>query len=129
MRALLALVLCLGQPLAAQDTEDGARLFRLHCAACHGADAEGQGPMAPVLLIQPSDLTALTTRNDGEFPVYRVVKRIDGRDPLVSHGSDMPVYGWFFEGEGVAIAAETGQPIMTSQPVADLVDWLRSIQD
>ncbi|GFE51771.1 hypothetical protein So717_35240 [Roseobacter cerasinus] len=85
--------------------------------------------MAPVLLIQPSDLTALSTKNDGKFPVYRIVKRIDGRDPLVSHGSDMPVYGWFFEGAGVAIPAETGQPIMTSQPVVDLVDWLRSIQD
>ncbi|WP_299671299.1 cytochrome c [uncultured Roseobacter sp.] len=129
MRFLLALAVCLGQPLAAQDTEEGERLFRLHCAACHGAEAEGKGPMAPILLIQPADLTTLSERHEGSFPVYRVVKRIDGRDPLVSHGSDMPVYGWFFEGTGVAIATESGQPVMTSQPVADLVAWLRTIQD
>ncbi|MGZ2258115.1 c-type cytochrome [Roseobacter sp. A03A-229] len=129
MRFLLAATLCLAHPLAAQDAAEGERLFRLHCAACHGAEAEGNGPMAPVLLIQPSDLTTLTDRYDNAFPTYRVVKRIDGRDPLVSHGSDMPVYGWFFEGTGVAVATESGQPVMTSQPVADLVAWLKTIQD
>ncbi len=85
--------------------------------------------MSPVLLVQPADLTKLSQKEDGAFPTYRVVKRIDGRDPLVSHGSDMPVYGWFFEGNDVAISAQTGQPIMTSQPVADLVAWLRTIQE
>lgn len=128
MRILLAALLCVGQPLLAQDPAEGQRLFRLHCAACHGADADGTGPMAPVLLVQPADLTRLAGQNDDGFPTYRVVKRIDGRDPLVSHGSDMPVYGWFFEGTGVAIATESGQPIMTSQPVVDLVAWLESLQ-
>lgn len=129
MRFLLAAALCLSQPVAAQDSAEGQRLFNLHCAACHGAAAQGNGPMAPVLLIQPADLTQMSAKSDGVFPVYRVVKRIDGRDPLVSHGSDMPVYGWFFEGTGVAIATESGQSVMTSQPVADLVAWLRSVQE
>ena len=129
MRFLIFAALCLGQAASAQDAEEGRKLFHLHCAACHGAAASGNGPMAPVLLVQPSNLTELSKKQDGTFPTYRVVKRIDGRDPLVSHGSDMPVYGWFFEGNDVAIAAETGQPIMTSQPVADLVAWLRSIQE
>lgn len=129
MRYLLAAALCLSQPLAAQEAAEGQRLFNLHCAACHGADAQGNGPMAPILLIQPADLTQIAAKREGVFPVYRVVKRIDGRDPLVSHGSDMPVYGWFFEGSGVAIATATGQPVMTSQPVADLVEWLRGIQE
>ncbi|MCV3271940.1 cytochrome c [Roseobacter sinensis] len=129
MRFLVVAALCFAQPLAAQDVAEGERLYRLHCAACHGAEADGGGPMAPVLLIQPADLTTLSERNDGTFPVFRVVKRIDGRDPLVSHGSDMPVYGWFFEGTGVAIASQSGQPIMTSQPVADLVTWLKTVQD
>jgi hypothetical protein len=54
--------------------------------------------------------------------------RIDGRDPLVSHGSMMPVYGDFFEGTDVATKAETGQPIMTSQPIVDLLAYLQSLQ-
>ena len=85
--------------------------------------------MSPVLMIRPPDLTALSARNGGTFPTARVVARIDGRDPLVSHGSPMPVYGPYFEGRGVPIRVENGQTMMTSQPVVDLAAWLRSVQD
>lgn len=129
MRFLSALLFCLASAASAQNLEDGEKLYNLHCAACHGVEAKGNGPMSPVLLVQPANLTLLSQKADGAFPVFRVVKRIDGRDPLVSHGSDMPVYGWFFEGQGVAIAANDGQPIMTSKPVADLVAWLKTIQE
>jgi mono/diheme cytochrome c family protein len=116
-------------PALAQDVAIGAAIYQENCATCHGIDAEGNGPMAPVLLVQPSNLTTLTQRYDGTFPVTRVVARIDGRDPLVSHGSDMPVYGEYFEGvQDVALKAETGQPILVSQPIADLVAYLRDIQ-
>jgi hypothetical protein len=85
--------------------------------------------MAPVLLVQPADLTTIIKRHDGVFPLERVTARIDGRDPLVSHGSDMPIYGEFFEGRDVTLKTEAGQPLMTSQPIADLVAWLRTIQE
>ncbi|GGX44256.1 hypothetical protein GCM10007385_10250 [Tateyamaria omphalii] len=85
--------------------------------------------MRPALLLQPPSLRDLAARNDGTFPIIRVVSRIDGRDPLVSHGSPMPVYGWYFEGEDTAIKAETGQPILTSQPIVDLMAYLESIQE
>ena len=85
--------------------------------------------MAAILLLQPPDLTGLVARNDGVFPMKRVVMRIDGRDPLVAHGSPMPVYGDFFEGvQGVMLKAETGQPVMVSQPIADLVAYLQGVQ-
>lgn len=115
--------------VAAQDMLRGERYFRQHCATCHGLDATGSGPMAGVLLVQPPDLRQLTSRNDGAFPVARVVMRIDGRDPLVSHGSPMPVYGQFFEqGPDVALKAQSGQPILTSEPIADLVAYLETLQ-
>ena len=106
----------------------GQALFAQHCATCHGADATGAGPMAPSLLVQPKDLTELAARNADVFPVARVVHRIDGRDPLVSHGSAMPVYGNFFEGDDTALKLDTGQPIMTSRSIADLVVFLKAIQ-
>jgi len=57
------------------------------------------------------------------------VMRIDGRDPLVSHGSAMPVYGQFFQqGADVPIKAPSGQPILTSEPIVDLVVYLQSLQ-
>jgi mono/diheme cytochrome c family protein len=115
--------------LLAQDADEGASLFAFHCAVCHGADARGTGPLAPALLIQPTDLTALAANNDRIFPTLRVVMRIDGRDPLVSHGSPMPVFGQFFQGNDAAMKAESGQPIMTSKPVIDLVAYLEALQE
>ncbi|MHA6262735.1 c-type cytochrome [Arenibacterium sp. CAU 1754] len=112
----------------AQSVKDGAEVFRLHCATCHGIEATGQGPMAGVMVIKPADLTTLTERNDGVFPTENVVMRIDGRDPLQSHGSPMPVYGFFFEGKDASLKAPNGQPILTSQPIVDLVAYLQSMQ-
>jgi mono/diheme cytochrome c family protein len=104
----------------------GAELYAVHCATCHGIEATGRGPMAGVLVIAPSDLTALSAA--GVFPVERVVRRIDGTDPLVSHGSAMPVYGPFFEGKGRALRLPDGRQIMTSQPIADLLAYLETLQ-
>lgn len=115
-------------PVWAQDVQTGAELFRHYCATCHGIDAMGQGPMAGVLIIQPTDLTALNDA-DGVFPLARVIGRIDGRDPLVSHGSPMPVYGPYFDGQDTAIKTPEGQPILTSQPIVDLVEYLKTLQN
>lgn len=132
MKHLIAIAILLGGtalPALAQDVNAGATLYQRHCATCHGVEARGNGPMRPALLLQPSNLRALTAENDGTFPIARVVSRIDGRDPLVSHGSPMPVYGWYFEGDDTALKAETGQPILTSKPIVDLMAYLESIQE
>ena len=115
-------------PGLAQDADKGAELYRVHCATCHGIEATGQGPMAGVLVIRPANLKTLQAENGGVFPTERVVARIDGRDPVISHGSPMPVYGFFFEGQDTAIKAPNGQPILTSRPIADLLAYLQSIQ-
>ena len=128
MRILTVLALSIAGQAGAQDVAEGSRLFQLHCASCHGIEAEGDGPMAPVLLVQPSDLTSMTDRYDGRFPVERIVSRIDGRDPLVSHGSDMPVYGWFFEGPPARLRTPGGGTVATTQDIADIVRWLQTIQ-
>ena len=112
----------------AQDITEGAGLYLKHCATCHGIEASGQGPMAGVLVIKPTDLTNLSNENNGVFPMERVVRRIDGRDPLVSHGSPMPVYGDFFEGNDTALKTASGQPILTSGAIAQLVAFLQSVQ-
>lgn len=128
-RFLPICLVVLGATAEAQDTRKGAALFKEHCATCHGVDAQGDGPMAGVLMIKPGDLTLLQADNDGVFPMERVARRIDGRDPLVSHGSPMPVYGHFFEGEDASIKVPSGQPILTSQPIVDLLIYLESLQD
>jgi mono/diheme cytochrome c family protein len=114
---------------AAMAQSTGQANYDRYCASCHGLDGTGHGPMRAVLTLPPTDLTALSASNGGTFPLERVVKRIDGRDPLVAHGSPMPVYGTFFDyGTGVALERPDGQKIMTTQPVADLVDYIRGLQ-
>ncbi|MCR9156751.1 MAG: cytochrome c [Rhodobacteraceae bacterium] len=125
----LTLLALTAAPLAAQDVDHGRALFQTHCATCHGADAKGQGPLAGALVLQPVDLTTLASRHGGVFPLERVLKRIDGTDPLVSHGSPMPVYGPYFEGvANTAMKLPSGQPVLVSEPIADLVGYLQSVQ-
>lgn len=127
-RPILTAALVLANAFPAMAESEGAQLYLRYCATCHGLDAAGNGPMAPNLVLQPPDLTMLAARNDGSFPVFRVVSRIDGRDPLIAHGSPMPVYGDLFDTRMVTIRDGTGQPILTNAPIADLVAWLREIQ-
>jgi mono/diheme cytochrome c family protein len=129
MKRLAFLALCLAAPAFAQDADIGRAYYYQHCATCHGLEGRGDGPMAGALIIKPVNLTELSASNGGEFPLVRVVKRIDGRDPLVSHGSPMPVYGDYFERSfDVPMKTAAGQPILTSQPVVDLVAFLREMQ-
>ena len=75
----------------------GPDLFRAHCAACHGSDAKGNGPLASALKTKVADLTVLTKNNGGQFPSARVRKTITGDDVLASHGSrEMPIWGPIF---------------------------------
>ena len=76
----------------------GPDLFRAHCAACHGSDGKGDGPVAPTLKSKPADLTVLARNNRGVFPKQIVLKIISGDDSsLLAHGSrEMPVWGPIF---------------------------------
>ena len=130
MQMLILATVCLLQtPTFAQGGDTGQEVFQHYCAACHGPEARGDGPMAPNLLLKPANLRRLSALNNGTFPTARVVMRIDGRDPLIAHGSMMPVYGNVFDGEDTPLKAETGQPIMTSRLIADLVEYLEGLQE
>ena len=113
---------------AEPDPNAGEWYFARYCGACHGMNAEGDGPLQEILTVEAPDLTQLSAGNGGVFPVARVVVQIDGRDPMLAHGGEMPLFGELFSFEDAAMKAETGQPIVTAQPIADLTAWLESIQ-
>ena len=54
---------------AADSIADGAALFPVQCARCHGAESRGDGPDARLLSIAPMDLTSahLWMHSDGEL--------------------------------------------------------------
>lgn len=128
-RLALLLVLFPLTATAEPDPVAGTEVFQNLCATCHGTAAKGDGPMTKVMTIRAPDLTTLSARNGGVFPMFRVVRQIDGRDPLLAHGGEMPLFGGLFEFPDGAIASETGQPIVTAQPIADVAAWLASIQE
>jgi mono/diheme cytochrome c family protein len=111
---------------AAQETApqrtDGSTLFRTYCGSCHGAGAQGDGPLAEHLRARPPDLTQIAKRGGGEFPADQVRQIIDGREPLEGHGGgDMPVWGDAFQHAG-------GGAGDAESRIHALVEYLKSIQ-
>lgn len=100
----------------------GPDLFRAHCAACHGEDGRGDGPLTPALKTRAPDLTVLAKNNKGDFPSAQVRQIIIGEDLLSSHGSrEMPIWGPIFH------QIESDQDF-GSVRLENLVKYLRSIQ-
>ena len=118
----------LALPAFAQDVDRGERLYFQHCAVCHGEIAEGGGPMAEVLTVPPSDLTQIATRRDGAFPVIEIARLIDGRDPILTHGGEMPIFGFVFGEFNVVLRERGAGTLLTSREVVDLVGWLETVQ-
>ena len=78
---------------------EGASIFRNYCAACHGLDGRGNGPLSKTLRREVHDLTRLSQRNGGAFPAVHVRTTIMfGADDLIpAHGSkEMPIWGPIF---------------------------------
>lgn len=128
---LAGLLSLLAVSAVAQDGADiaaGKAIFSRFCATCHGDSARGDGPTAAILAEAPPDLSALASSNQGIFPEARIIRRIDGRETVLAHGSPMPVYGAFFEGSS-EVQIETDAGLMTvSQPVLAIVRFLRELQ-
>ncbi len=92
--SLVALTLLQGAASAQTSRGDlGKREFESNCASCHGANGKGGGFAVEWLRKSPTDLTTLTKRNGGVFPVSRMYEMIEGAN-VPSHGvRDMPVWG------------------------------------
>ena len=118
--ALLATTL----PAAAAERPNGAQLYMNHCAACHGADGEGGGPVAAVMQTTVPNLRTLSQRNGGTFPADSVSAYIDGRQVKAAHGDrQMPIWGDVFRGPEQG----TSQRVVRGR-IAALVEFLRGIQ-
>ena len=80
------------------DSLQGQALYTAYCTVCHGRDGKGGGPMAKSLKVTPPDLTRISVRNGGKFPMVRIERIISGEEPLpAGHGTrDMPVWGPIF---------------------------------
>ena len=123
----LAFALCLAggsglaQAASSKAIEAGKKVFVQYCAACHGVDAKGNGPVASTLKNGAPDLTLIYKKNKGVFPFMMVVDVIEGGAPKTAHGTpEMPVWGFWFGEEGEAAKGRGW--------ILDIVLYLNSIQ-
>jgi mono/diheme cytochrome c family protein len=86
------------QTLPSTYVPSGKAMFQLYCANCHGADAKGNGPLAPALKTPPPNLTTLAKRHAGKFPYDYVLRMLQFGTTARAHGSsDMPAWGPIFQ--------------------------------
>ena len=121
--AAVALALIGGSARAAED-DTGARLYFNHCAACHGGEGEGGGPVAATMRIGVPNLRTLAQRNDGVFPADAVTAYIDGRELNAAHGDrQMPIWGDVFRGPEQGTSERT-----VRRRIAAVVEFIESLQ-
>jgi mono/diheme cytochrome c family protein len=103
----------------------GGTIYKEHCAACHGPDAKGDGPYAPLLKVPPANLTTLAKRHDGKFPEEYVsdILRFGAR-PSILHGSaDMPTWGPIFQ------YIDKSNQAAVQQRIKNLCEYLALLQE
>jgi len=107
-------------------TNLGRGYFLSYCASCHGADARGDGPVAPALANKPSDLTRIAARRDDRFPVDDLVAYVAGRSAPAAHGTrEMPVWGTRFV---EAVADGDATRLIAHGQLRSILLYLRSVQ-
>lgn len=108
------------------DRYSGSMLFQMHCASCHGEDAQGHGPVAEFLSVPVPDLTRISDQRGGRFPEEEIFRIIDGQALLPAHGSrHMPVWGYEFYGQESDDERAHGE---ATDKVNSLISYLRKIQ-
>lgn len=127
-----ALVLSSGV-VAAQKDNVGKLEYDSNCATCHGVTGKGDGPLAGYLTQKPSDLTTLTKRNNGVFPVSLLRALIDGREVTAVHGTrDMPAWGNEYDQRAIEYYSDyfgnfSSESFIRARVLA-LVDYIHGLQ-
>lgn len=107
----------------------GQEEYLAACAACHGEAADGNGEIATMFKDGVPDLTGIAKRNDGVFPLLKVIQAIDGRAVIRGHGNPMPMFGNRFRADAIAGNAVLGAEAIARGRVLELALYLQSVQE
>ena len=99
------------------------------CAPCHGASAKGDGELAKSLAHPPADLTGLSSRHGGVFPMAYVMSKIWGYSHGEAPSALMPKFAPLMEGPTVLV--DTGDGIQTPPPLrlVEIAEYLKTVQE
>jgi mono/diheme cytochrome c family protein len=113
-------------PIQQTNPTSGRQMYVAYCAACHGAEGQGNGPAASALKIPPSDLTLLSQKNKGAFPSSRVYSVIEFGAPTPAHGSaEMPVWGTLMLSLH-SVSSDNREEV--SQRIGNLTNYVKGLQ-
>jgi mono/diheme cytochrome c family protein len=99
-------------------SDDGAALYAVYCASCHGERGRGDGKAVAYLNVAVPDLTTIAERK-GKFDAAAVLAAIDGQGRPAYH--EMP--GW-----QAVFATAYGTPERERVALDNLVKHLEKLQ-
>jgi mono/diheme cytochrome c family protein len=137
--AIAGLIIAFSACASAQGIDVGKAEYQTNCAACHGIDAKGNGPVSKELKTRPTDLTVLAKKNNGVFPLNALNEVIDGRTSIRSHGTrEMPIWGYRLVPPGhyilknaddyLYLAPASPEAAVRSR-ILSIIDYLNRIQE
>jgi len=109
----------------------GQREYEGHCAVCHGVTGKGDGPYAGIIEQKMPDLSLLSKKNSGVFPVDRVYSMIDGSATLKAHGTRvMPIWGQRYRIEAAEKSTEVpyDDQAYVRVRINALIDYMLNLQ-
>ena len=133
LKALTAAGIAALLPVKVEAISLGEYEYSNSCAQCDGASGKGDGPVAPFLTKNPSNLTMLQKNNGGIFPVTNAYSIIEGSADVGVHGPrDMPLWGNRFRArikydENEGFSPEDTDEYVTARILA-LIEYLSTIQ-
>jgi len=124
--SLIGAVAACELPQAAKPVPTGAEDFATFCVPCHGVGGVGDGALAAELPKPPADLTGISARNGGTFPMARVMSKIWGY--ARPDGQVMPAFAPLMEGDMVLFDSGDGIATPTPLRLVQLGEYLRGLQ-
>lgn len=119
---------CMTQEPHTASRDTGRALFAEDCAACHGPEAKGNGPLAKGLKTQPADLTKIASRRDGVWPMLEIMSIVDGYSKRTNPRDDMPIIVGLTEGPMTEFDSGNGITRQVPARLVAVVEYLESIQ-
>jgi|ERR1041385_1995431 len=69
----------------------GKELFQINCQMCHGATAEGNGPIAAFLANKPANLTSPVVQSKSDGSIFLTISNgIEGKMPALNENFTVP---------------------------------------
>ena len=125
---LAACVPAAAPPATPPGPASGKADFMELCAPCHGVTGKGDGELGKTLAHPPADLTGISARHGGAFPMAYVMSKIWGYQKGKAPTALMPKFAPLMEGPLVLVDTGDGIQTPTPQRLVQIAEYLRTIQ-